>query len=243
MAAATTAVLGLGMSAYQMVDGISREKKNQRALDDYERQELDNAFKEIQISTYGADLLREENARTSAGLIDSARQGGSRSIIGGIPRIVGATNQINQEAGRLIDGQVVNREYAIAGDNARIEGITENRDNQNINALSSQVQAGRQDFMSGMMGAASAAAYGAENIDFGGTSNDGLQGSWNERRAQRTAKSGAGTTTASNVQPAPVVSSASSINTPYSIPNVFFNESLFGNQLRREDMVTNQINF
>jgi len=175
MAAISSAIIGgagLAMSAYQTIDGANQAKKAQRQLNDYERQELDNAFKDIEISTLGADLLREENARTSANMVDAAQQGGSRSIIGAVPKIVGATNQINQQAARMIDDQNINREFAIAGDNARIEGITENRDMQNIGALGSQVNAGRQDMMNGIMGGMSSLAYMGRGLNT--DSNTGL---------------------------------------------------------------------
>lgn len=162
MAAVSSAIIGgagLAMSAYQAIDGASRQKKAQRELNNYERQELNNAFEDVQISTMGSDLLREENARTTANLVDATQQGGARTIIGAVPRIVGASNEINREAAKMLDDQVQRKEYAIAGDNARIEGITENRDIANINALSSQVDAGRQDMWSGFGSALSSAAY------------------------------------------------------------------------------------
>lgn len=180
MAAITTTALGLGLGAYKAIDGANRRRDAERELDNYQRQELNNAYKEMPISTFGSDLLREENARTSANLVDALRMGGSRSIIAGIPKVVGMTNQINQEAAKMIDGQVINRNYAIAGDNARIEAMTEARDNQNIAGYSSQANAGRQDMMDGLMGTADSIAYGARNIDFGG-------GSWNEKQAAKTA--------------------------------------------------------
>jgi len=62
---------------------------------------------------------------------------------------------LNADAAANLDNQGMRRAYAIAGDNARIEGITEDRDNANISALSSQANAGRQDMWSGIMGAAS----------------------------------------------------------------------------------------
>ena len=143
MAAATAIGLGgLALSGIQAIDGANRSKKAQRELNNYERQELNNAYENISVSTMGSDLLREENARTSANLVNSTQLGGTRSIIGGVPRVVSATNEINQEAAKMLDDQVKQREYAIAGDNSRIEGITENRDIANINALSSQVDAG-----------------------------------------------------------------------------------------------------
>ncbi len=162
MAAATTAILGglgLGLSAYQAIDGANRSRKAKNELSDYERQTLDNAYKDIKISTMGSDLLREENARTTADMVNATQLGGTRAIIGGIPKIVGTTNQINQQAAQMLDGQVQKRDYAIAQDNARIEGITENRDIANIAGLSSQVETGRQDMWNGFSSALSSAAY------------------------------------------------------------------------------------
>lgn len=168
MAGLTSAIIGgtgLLMSGYQMIDGKNREKRANRELSDYERQELNNAFKDISISTLGSDLLREENARTSAGLTDAAVNGGSRTIIGAVPKITGYTNQINQQAAKMLDDQVINREYAIAGDNSRIEGITEQRDRDNIGALSSQANAGRQDSWNGLMGFGSSLGYLSRSLD------------------------------------------------------------------------------
>jgi hypothetical protein len=235
-AAITSAALGVGMAGYQIYQGSQQKKEGQRELSEYERQELDNAFKEISISTYGSDLLREENARTSAGLIDAARQGGSRSIIGAIPKVVGATNQINQQAAKLIDDQAINREYAIAGDNARIEGITENRDIQNINAIGSKIQAGNQDMWSGMMGVASSLAYANRNIN-----------SAKGTPAERMQLEGTATTNPNGVvpfdTPLPAASVPFASSTPYSTLSSIFDEDTIRNQLRRKDMVTNQINF
>jgi hypothetical protein len=167
MAAVTSAIIGgagLVMGGVKAIDGASRSKKARQALNDYERQSLDNAFKDISISTMGSDLLREENARTSAGLTDALQQSGTRGIIGGIPRVIGATNEINQQAAKLLDDQVQRREYAIGTDNARIQGVKEDRDNANIGALSSQVDAGRQDMWDGITGGLSAAAFGSKNL-------------------------------------------------------------------------------
>jgi len=166
MAAITSAVIGgagLVMGGVKAIGGANRAKKAQRELNDYERQSLDNAFKDISISTMGSDLLREENAVTSANLTSALQQSGSRGIIGGIPKVVAATNEINQQAAKLLDDQISRREYAIGTDNVRIQGVEEERDNANIDALSSQVDAGRQDMWDGIMGGLSAASFGAQS--------------------------------------------------------------------------------
>ncbi|HYE68033.1 MAG TPA: hypothetical protein VEA58_05435 [Anaerovoracaceae bacterium] len=196
MAAITTAAIGLGTAAYTIYNSEKQRKDAADSLDNYQRQDINNAYEEMPISTFGSDLLREENARTSANMVNALQMGGSRSVFGGIPKVVGMTNQINQEAARNIDGQVINRNYAIAQDNARIEGMTENRDMQNIAALSSQENAGRQGVMNGLMGMGDSIAYGARNIDFGG-------GSWNDNEAAKMAS---------------LYNTPYGFNTPYSLP-------------------------
>lgn len=156
-AAALSGGIGAGLGLFQAITGKNNERDAERALNNYERQSLDNAYKNIQISTLGSDIQREESQRNAASLFDVLQGGGVRGIVGGIPKVVGSLNNVNQQIAKDIDQQFINREYAIAGDNARIEGMIENRDNQNIAALSSQANAGRQDFFNGLMGIGSAA--------------------------------------------------------------------------------------
>lgn len=165
--------------------GAEDKKKAQNALNDYERQSLDNAFENIKISTIGSDLIREESGRTSANLVDASRNAGIRGILGGIPKIQSFTNTENQEARKYLDDQVIKREYAIAGDETDLRGMRENRDNSNIAALSSQVQKGDAEMMNGISGVAKGLQYGANNIDFGIEDDAGNTGSYAERQAKR----------------------------------------------------------
>lgn len=165
MAAVTTGVIGIAAAGYQVYNAQQQKKKAQNELNDYERQELNNAFENVKISTMGSDLLREENARTSGSLVDATRMGGARTVIGGIPKIVAGTNEVNQQAAKMLDDQVQQREYAIAGDNARIEGITENRDNANISALSSQIDSANQDFWNGINSGITSANYLMKGVE------------------------------------------------------------------------------
>lgn len=163
MAVGTAAALvggaGALMSGYQAITGAKEKRRAQRELNNYERQELDNAFAEMPISMEGIDYMSDANAGTTAAMADAARNGGTRGIIGAVPKIVGASNAMNANIARYLDEQYNRRNQLIAGDNARIEGIRENRDNMNISALSSQVQAGNQNFWDGMMGFGSSLAY------------------------------------------------------------------------------------
>jgi hypothetical protein len=46
--------------------------------------------------------------------------------------------------------------------------MTENRDNNNLASINSQIMSGNQDMWSGMMGVAKAGVYAANNVDWSG---------------------------------------------------------------------------
>lgn len=167
MAAITTMAVGAGLAAYQTYEGAEKKRKGEKALQDYERQDLkdSNVYKGIPISTVGSDIIREENQRTSANAVDAIRNMGSRGAAY-LPGIISANNNANREARNYLDDQVLKREYAIAGDQSNIRNMTEDRENADLAGIGNQIQVGRQDMWSGFRGIGSAAMYGGNNIDF-----------------------------------------------------------------------------
>lgn len=157
-AAITSSLLISGVSGYMAYDASERQRKAKNEMNTYERQTLDNAFKDIPISTVGSELMREENQRTAADLVDASRNGGIRGVFGNIPKIASFTNASNREARAYLDDQDIKRNYAIAGDNQNIRSIRENRDNANLAAISSEYQAANEDKWNGITGAVSGLA-------------------------------------------------------------------------------------
>ncbi len=146
------ALIGLGISTFQAFQGAKDKENAQNQLNDYERQTLSNAYENIQVSTVGSDLMTQESQRTTANLTDATRNAGLRGVLGGIPKIQAQNNIANQEARKYLDDQVNQRQYSMAEDEIRLRNIKENRDNANIAALSSQVDAGKQDMWNGIIG-------------------------------------------------------------------------------------------
>lgn len=175
-AAISSAVIGAGLAAYQVYEGQQQKKKAQRELNDYKRVDLNNAYENVPISTVGSDLMKEQTSVLASDLVDVARNSTPRVAMGMVPKIQSGINKNNQETRAYIDNQITNRNYAVAGDNIRIQGVKEGRDNQNINALSTQIQSGKQDMWSGFMGLGKSLMYGARNIDFTG------DGSWSDKQ-------------------------------------------------------------
>lgn len=167
-AAVSGLILGAGMAAYQIGSGIKAKNDAYEEMNEYERQDLKNAFEDVQLSTLGADLLREQTGAQAAQLVDAAQAAGSRGVASSIPKIQTGLNQANQIAAQNLDAQNQRREYAIAGDETRIQGIKENRDVQNIAAISSQIQAADQNIQNGILGGMSALMYGARAMEGSG---------------------------------------------------------------------------
>jgi len=150
MAAITSAVIGVGAGAYQAIQGAKQKKQAQNELNNYERQALTNAYENIQISTVGSDMIKEQNARTTSNILDLAQNAGTRGVFGALPKIQAQTNESNQEARAYLDNQVQKRSYAIADDEVALRKLKENRDSENLSAISSQINAGEQAMQDGI---------------------------------------------------------------------------------------------
>ena len=168
-AAITTAAIGIGMSGFQAWQGIESKRKGQKALQDYNRQDLDksNPYENIAISTVGSDIMREEAQRTTANTIDALQGMGSRGAAM-LPQVVANNTRANAESRNYLDDQINKRSYAIAGDQTAIRGMKEERENADLAGIGQQIQAGRQDMWSGIRGMGSSLMYAANNVDFSG---------------------------------------------------------------------------
>ena len=174
MAAISSIIAGTAMAGglAQTISGLSDKAKAKKALDSLEAPELDNAFKDIQISTVGSDIMREENARTTSNLIDSAQSGGVRSVMGAVPKIQAFNNNANQETRKYIDDQVINRDYSIANQEGNIQRIEENRYQGELQGLGQMYNVANQQMWSGIQGMSSSMMYGARNGIFEKGVND-----------------------------------------------------------------------
>lgn len=154
MAVATSmAILGgltLAKGAYDSVKAHKEKKEHQAELDAYQRQDLNNAYKNLQISTIGTDLMREESSRNMATAMNSIGNAGTRAIIGATPKLVAEQNNVDRTIQKDLDEQVQKRDYAIAGDDAQIRGMQEQREYQDLAGLGNAIDVARQDQNMGM---------------------------------------------------------------------------------------------
>ena len=102
----------------------------------------------------GADLQREEQARLAATQTEALQGAGVRGLVGGLGRVEAGSQMMNAQIGADLDQQQRQIDMALAQDRAAIRGMQEQREYQDIAALSSQFNAGNQQFMAGLGGIA-----------------------------------------------------------------------------------------
>ena len=64
----------------QGISGAKRARRARREIQNYQRQDLQNAFRGVSVSTMGADLQREEANRALATTVNAAQRMGTRGL-------------------------------------------------------------------------------------------------------------------------------------------------------------------
>lgn len=151
MAAATTilAAGSLGLGAAQTVSGLIGAGKDRKAIQNFKRQELINSNENIQISTLKSDQQTDANLSNFATSVEALQRGGTRAVLGGLPRInegnILLQNQISQD----LEDQDKQRDILIAQGEERIRAIQEGREVNALQGLGQSLQTNRQDAFSG----------------------------------------------------------------------------------------------
>lgn len=150
IATAVTGGLSVGMGIYNTIQGAKQANDAKDALNAYERQKLENVAEGLQVSTLGSDLQREEQSRLASSQVGALRESGTRGLIGGLGRVEAGNQRLNQQIGADLDMQQKQIDQMRAEDEARIRAMQENREIQDVSALSSQYNAGQQTQASGI---------------------------------------------------------------------------------------------
>ncbi len=146
-AAITGAAIAAGTAAYSIGKSIKEgkaKKEAARAINNMKAPEMQNAGENLQVSTLGSDLQREEQARNSATQVQAAQDAGTRGIIGSVGKIAAQNQRVNAQTAADLDRQQKEIDYFKAQDNATIRNLKEQRFRDKLAALSSQYNASSQ---------------------------------------------------------------------------------------------------
>ena len=152
--------VGALSSGLQALQGAKQKRRAEKALENYKRQELTNKAKDLTVSTRGADMQQEQQARLQAGQIDALRGAGTRGLIGGLGRVEAGSQQVSQQIGANLDQQQKDIDRQVMQEEINLRSMTEQRENADLSALSSQYNSGNQQMWSGIGGIAQSAISG-----------------------------------------------------------------------------------
>ena len=159
------AIIGGVTAASQAVAGAQQAKSAKDALANLKVPELKNPYENMQVSTMGADVQRQESARGQAADIEALQGAGARGLVGGVGRVQAQSNLENQEIAADLDKQqkAINMQKGQA--DMSIMEVNEKRFTSDKSALSSQINQGNQAMWAGINGVAQAGMTGVENWD------------------------------------------------------------------------------
>jgi len=169
MAVATTIIAGasLALSAAATAKGAIDAKKAKDDISDYKRQDLKNSAEDIQISTKGSDIIREEGSRATASMIGAVKRGGARAINANVGKITSQNLKYQNEAALNIDRQEQYRNKMIADQNFEVQSMYERREEADLRGLGAQAEAAKQTTWNGLSAMQNSVSYGANNGAFG----------------------------------------------------------------------------
>jgi hypothetical protein len=159
------AAVGLVSSGIQFFQAQKEKKDAEEALNNLRRQELVNNQRDIKISTERTDRLLDSSLSSNANTIDATRRLGARGILGAFPSISDGNILTRNTILENVEEQDVNRSFAIAQGEDRIQSIREQRELGAIMGLGQQRQVGRQDSVSALGGFTNSLLAGGRSID------------------------------------------------------------------------------
>lgn len=130
--ATATAGVGLLGGAAKFFSGRSMQKKAEKFIEDFRWQELENPYEDLAVSTLGADLQREEAARTTATSVNALEKGGARALVGGIGKVQDLNNQVNKGIAANLDEQQKAIDKMVAGQKVVNQNMIEKRQSDEL---------------------------------------------------------------------------------------------------------------
>lgn len=172
-------IMSAAASIGQAVSGYARKKKAQKALDSFRRQNLQNVTKGMRVSTLGAELQAQEQARRFATSVDALQGAGVRGLVGGLGRQEMISDIADQRTAASLDQQQMMIERMGAQDEARMRQMQEARESGAIAGLGREVSQGTNQMMQGAMGLAQTTLAAAQGglFDKSGGGGKGSAGS------------------------------------------------------------------
>jgi hypothetical protein len=150
MAAVTSAVIGILGSGYQIADNISQKNKAKSELEDFNRQEINNPFEEIQVDTMRSDQMTKANNINVATSVDALQRLGARGVLAGIPKINESSMLLQNNISADLSRQERENDILAAKGEQEVQRIRENREQQALLGIGQELNVANQNIATGI---------------------------------------------------------------------------------------------
>lgn len=140
--AASSAALNLGKGVHDIVQGGKRRREADEALENYQRQDLTNVYAGMSVPTRGAQLQTAGAYQSQAEQGYALSQTGARGVIGGSQTIADNTRESMARISAGLQESELRLQQMFTEDEARIRGIQEQREQQDITGLGAERASG-----------------------------------------------------------------------------------------------------
>lgn len=186
MAASAGNAVGTVGGFMKMSEGRKMQKKAQSKIDAFEWQDLENPYENLEVSTLGSDLKKEQINTANATAVEALRGGGTRGIVGGIGKVQANTNTANREIAANLDEQQKTIDYAKAGDQVQQRNMIEKRQGDELAGYGQMLNVGMGMKYGGMADVqASGQAQSQHNMEVMETFGGGMGGGMSDRRLKK----------------------------------------------------------
>lgn len=125
--AAATAGAGIATSTAKFFEGKKMQNKAEEYIEEFQWQDLENPYENLEVSTLGSDLRKEQQSVGEATAVDALQKGGARALVGGLGRVQANQNLVNKEIAADLDRQQKELDFAAAGQDVQNQAMKEKR--------------------------------------------------------------------------------------------------------------------
>lgn len=123
-------------------EGKAMQRAGQAGFDAFEWEDLTNPYKNLQISTAGAEMRADQANSATANITEAVRAGGTRAIVGSAGRIQANNNLVSRDIAANLDEQQKNIDMKAAADDAQIRNMTEKRQSDELAGYGNMMDVG-----------------------------------------------------------------------------------------------------
>lgn len=158
------AAIGAAGSIAKFFEGADMQRNAQKYINDFKWQDLSNPYQNLQVSTLGSDLQKEQSNLAASQDVNALQQGGTRALVGGLGRVEAQRNLTNRTIASNLDEQQKAIDRMKAQQDVANQQMIENRQANELQGYGQMMNVGLGMKYQGINDLANVAGAGATSL-------------------------------------------------------------------------------